>query len=421
MNTARNIRLTLCLLCGLQASLFAQPANPKDYLAVIARAGEDVPKLLRRYGLADFDCNVSHFFKINKLREDYRLKNGASYKLPLWVVPYNGKSIRSTLDLDDWQTAKNIEQFNKSCRSNGLRDDDFIASKKLWVPYHALHCADAGALRFDEGPAAAASSGARTAASDDITLTEETSGKGNRVFPIFGPKYAKTPLTSRRLRGKVYYLISGHGGPDPGAQGSRAGRTLCEDEYAYDVTLRLLRLLVSHGATAYMIVRDANDGIRDEDYLRCDKDETVWGNRSIPQPQKERLQQRTDLINELTQKHLRSGQRDQTIIEIHVDSRSRETKTDVFFYFRPESSESQKLAQHIHRTFLEKYMRLRGQRGYNGTVTPRYLHTLKETTASRAVYVELANIRNDWDQQRLVLKNNRQALANWLFHALTTE
>ncbi len=254
----------------------------------------------------------------------------------------------------------------------------------------------------------------------DLAPTGETSVKGNRVFPIFGPKYAKTPLASSRLKGKVFYLISGHGGPDPGAQGKRSGHTLCEDEYAYDVTLRLLRLLISNGATAYMIVRDVNDGIRDENLLSCDKDEVVLGNLPIPRGQKERLGQRTDLINQLTVKHLRAGQRDQTVIEIHVDSRSQDAKTDVFFYYRPESDASKDLAQHIHRTFLEKYLKLRGQRGYNGSVKPRYLHTLTETTCQRAVYIELANIRNDWDQQRLVIKNNRQAVANWLFHALTT-
>jgi N-acetylmuramoyl-L-alanine amidase len=122
----------------------------------------------------------------------------------------------------------------------------------------------------------------------------------------------------------------------------------------------------------------------------------------------------------MTEKHLKAGQRDQTIVEIHVDSRSRDAKTDVFFYYRPESDPSKDLAQHIHRTFLEKYLQLRGQRGYMGSVTPRYLWTLQETTCRRAVYIELGNIRNDWDQQRLVIKNNRQAVANWLFQALST-
>jgi len=72
----------------------------------------------------------------------------------------------------------------------------------------------------------------------------------------------------------------------------------------------------------------------------------------------------------------------------------------------------------MHKTFLQKYLKKRGQRGYTGTVTPRNLFMLKETTIPKAVYVELANIRNDVDQQRLVVKTNRQALANWMCEAL---
>lgn len=416
MNDTRSLLLVLLCLVLQSAVLTGQDLfQPKNCLTVVARVGDDVPSILQRYGLSDFSCNITQFFKINKLREDYRLKSGATYKLPLWVIPYNGKSIRSTLQLDNWQTAKRIETYNKNAQKSGLRSDDFLQSKKLWVPFHEIECEGTDVAAISSKPGQV-----KLAVEPELSPTGETSTKGSRVFPIFGPRYAKTPLASSRLKGKVFYLISGHGGPDSGAQGKRAGHTLCEDEYAYDVTLRLLRLLVSHGATAYMIVRDVNDGIRDENYLFCDKDEVVWGNLSIPRGQKERLEQRTNLINQLTVKHLRAGQRDQTVIEIHVDSRSHDAKTDVFFYYRPESDESKALAQHIHRTFLEKYLKLRGQRGYNGTVTPRYLHTLKETTCQRAVYIELANIRNDWDQQRLVIKNNRQAVANWLFHALTT-
>jgi N-acetylmuramoyl-L-alanine amidase len=35
-----------------------------------------------------------------------------------------------------------------------------------------------------------------------------------------------------------------------------------------------------------------------------------------------------------------------------------------------------------------------------------------------AVYIELGNLRNAFDQQRFVLPANRQALANWLFEGL---
>lgn len=383
-----------------------------SYLEVEAQSGDNVPALLGRYSLDGYDCNITAFFDINKLEEDYRLKANATYKIPVLVVQYNGKTIRSTLGLDDWGTAIRIDQYNKNLLAAGLRSRSFIDDKELWVPLHELNCPAEGEL----AEAVKATSKAR--ASGQSIPDESSASKGNRVFPIFGKKYAKTPLASQKLKGKVFYVISGHGGPDVGASGKRGGHTLCEDEYAYDVALRLVRLLVSHGATAYMIVRDENDGIRDEAYLDCDKDETVWGDQTIPLDQKERLAQRTELINKLTAQYLKAGVQDQTIIEIHVDSRHRKQEIDVFFYYRPESEASKELALQMHKTFLQKYARVRSQKSYNGSVSSRGLFTLRETTTPVAVYIELGNIRNSWDQQRVVIANNRQALANWLFEAL---
>ena len=37
---------------------------------------------------------------------------------------------------------------------------------------------------------------------------------------------------------------------------------------------------------------------------------------------------------------------------------------------------------------------------------------------TNAVFVELGNIRNAYDQQRFMKENNRQALANWLYEGL---
>ncbi len=398
----------------------AQPAQgqksdwQENYLTATAHPGDNVLELLARYGLAGFDCNVSEFCKLNNVKEQSKLKAEGIYKLPVCVAAYNGKSIRSTIGIKDWKTAVRIDTYNKNAQKEGLRPESFIDNKQLWVPLHELNCPEEAQAKMVSNT----DSGKPSAAIVGLHGEDELS-KGSRIYPIFGSKYQKTPLIDRRLKGKVFYLISGHGGPDVGAQGRRAGITLCEDEYAYDVTLRLLRLLLSHGATAYMVVRDPNDGIRDENYLKCDKDEEVYGALTIPYNQKDRLLQRTDFINEMTKKHLRAGVTDQTVVEIHVDSRSQDTKTDVFFYYRPGSEPSKEQALRLHQTFLNKYTRLRGQRGYDGTVSPRNLLTLKETTTLKAVYIELANIKNDWDQQRLVIKNNRQALANWLFQGLS--
>ena len=60
---------------------------------------------------------------------------------------------------------------------------------------------------------------------------------------LFGKEYATYQITSNELSGACFYLVSGHGGPDPGAIGIYQGRQLHEDEYAYDIILRLAREL----------------------------------------------------------------------------------------------------------------------------------------------------------------------------------
>ena len=46
---------------------------------------------------------------------------------------------------------------------------------------------------------------------------------------LFGKEYATYQITSNELSGACFYLVSGHGGPDPGAIGIYQGRQLHED------------------------------------------------------------------------------------------------------------------------------------------------------------------------------------------------
>ena len=45
---------------------------------------------------------------------------------------------------------------------------------------------------------------------------------------------------------------------------------------------------------------------------------------------------------------------------------------------------------------------------------------LRHTTPA-SVFVELGNIQNSFDQQRIILSDNRQALANWLCEGFVTD
>ena len=248
-----------------------------------------------------------------------------------------------------------------------------------------------------------------------ILPTLETN-KSKWIVPLFGKDSQELKLVDEDLKGAVFYLVSGHGGPDPGAIGDYGKQKLYEDEYAYDITLRLAKILMQKGATVHVIVQDPNDGIRSGTYLEPDKDETVMG-QAIPLGQMQRLKQRCDVINELYKKEKSKYQR---CIEIHLDSRSLKKQLDVFFYHHESSKKGKEMAETLRKTFENNYKKHQPNRGFSGTVSSRNLYMLKNTTPV-AVFVELANIRNSKDQQRFIMESNRQALANWLTNGIVED
>ncbi len=383
-----------------------------EYVEIKARSGDGITVVMNRFDLASFDCNLDTFLHLNKLESTSFLILDKNYKLPIYKYKYNGTSIRSTLGIDDYQTALRIQKYNEKMLAIGLRLKDFRVDKELWVPVHELYCPSDEIVQLIAD---------QSAPTDTANIHDHDAVQTilrYETFPIFGTAYEKTPIYSEKLKGHVYYLISGHGGPDPGAIGYKDGHQLCEDEYAYDVTLRLARNLLQHSATVYMITRD-DDGIRDKEYLEADKDETVWYNQKIPYNHVKRLRQRTAKINELYAKHKNEGAKVQRVIEIHIDSRYEAQKVDIFFYYYPGSTSGQALANQMYTTIKSEYDEHQKNRGYRGVVKSRNLHTLREALPS-SVYIELGNITNEFDQKRLLIVNNRQAIANWLAQGILT-
>ena len=304
------------------------------------------------------------------------------------VVAEKGDGIYSLLKRYGYSVSDNIEDFIALNKDHLGENNALLAGVKYKLP-----------------------------ANDDAAETMDTpvKGSGKTVrYDIFGDKYADVEITSSDLKGAVYYLMSGHGGPDPGAMGKYEGHTVCEDEYAYDVTLRLAKNLIQEGATVYLITRDPNDGIRDESFLKIDKDEVCYPNLTIPLNQTKRLQQRSNAVNKLYTKHRGEFQR---MIAIHVDSRSKGENIDVFFYNDIRSETGKKAATILKNTFQEKYREHQPGRGYGGTVSDRNLYVVKNTLPP-AVYIELGNMNHSRDIKRLIINDNRQAVANWLTYGL---
>ncbi len=378
----RNSGFVVILLLLLQFSA----ASALNYVKARPKRGDGIYALLRRYRLPTNTLYVEKFRQLNAnlLGARGKIKLGFYYKLPIYRYVYNGRNIRSTLGISDYSVAKKIQNYNRELYRIGLKRRPYTVDKDLWVPFGYL--------------------------------TSVRSSKQSAVYPIFGSRYRNLKRVDNVLKNRVYYLVSGHGGPDPGAIGKRGRFKLYEDEYAYDITLRLARRLLEHGATVYMIVQDPNDGIRDSQILRGDRDEYYYGGVKISSNRSRRLKKRAEIINSLY-RYNRSRARSQDVIIIHVDSRSTSKRIDIFYYYKSNHRSSRKLAWTLYRTIKRKYAEKQPGRGYRGTVSTRNLHMLRECVPT-TVYLELGNIKNSLDQDRLILENNRQAIANWLCEGL---
>ena len=374
----------------LLLSVVISPLNAQiNYVKVKAKSGDGIQVLLGRYALDGGKCNLDLFCKLNQLNQNSYLIENKTYLLPIEKHRYDGVSIRSSLGINDYDVAKEIARFNTTMLRFQLKSEEYTkGSKELWCPHHLKACPP----EFDKFI------------------------PSDRNYKIFGKEYESVPLVDKKLSGAVYYVVSGHGGPDPGAMSKVSGKSICEDEYAYDISLRLGRILLQHGAIVHFITQD-KDGIRNSEILNCDSDEKVLGDKAIPADQKERLNQRSDIINELFHQYKNKGVNYQRTIEIHVDSRSKTERIDLFFYHYPDNNAGKELAEAMHQTIKSKYAIHRKNGQYSGTVSSRDLHVLRESIPT-PVFVELANIQNEADLQRLLIPGNRQALADWLAEGL---
>ena len=267
-------------------------------------------------------------------------------------------------------------------------------------------------------PLTAGKATVRGAAGTSGASSKEVTKKGSvHTESLFGKSYSSYTVNSSQLSGATFYLVSGHGGPDCGAIGYADGIAIHEKEYAYDIMLRLARKLMMEGATVHIIIQDRNDGIRDAKFLKnTSRGETCRG-KEIPGSQKKRLQQRCDEINALSRK---SNDKYQRAVFIHLDSRSKNQKLDVFFYYNRDSASGRNLARTMQSTFKSQYQKHQPDRGFSGTVSPRDLYVIKNTNPV-SLFAELGNIQNSSDQKRFLASSQRQVLADWMCSGLIAD
>lgn len=93
--------------------------------------------------------------------------------------------------------------------------------------------------------------------SDTSVLTDYN--RAQKVLKVLEEDVQSLPKLSDRLAGRHIVIDPGHGGLDPGAavtvqDGNGNPITIVEDEYAYDIAIRLYRILRRHGASVSLTV-----------------------------------------------------------------------------------------------------------------------------------------------------------------------
>ena len=402
----RVLILAIVVFAALVASAQVQNVQRKR---CTPEAGEYIDLLLTRCGL---DPAMYHrsFVTINRKRlgADESLLLGVSYELP--VASDLDEDVRTRRKKVFPQNGDYIEAF---LRRNGV---DPVACRKLFLALNDGRFGNNYSLLLDRDyylPSIAEAEDPSTALATYLdskkSKIEKLESSSKYVDePLLGKAYSHVELVDKKLDGATYYLVSGHGGPDPGAMSEYAGKTVCEDEYAYDIILRLGRQLLSHGAKVHFIIQDPDDGIRDDAILGNDDHETCMG-EVIPLDQIKRLGQRSKTINSLYESERKGYCR---AVIIHVDSRSKDERIDIFFYHFMNSKKGEKLANSLQETMAAKYKKHQPNRGFKGTVSARNLFVLRETNPV-GVFLELGNIQNADDMQRFVVPNNREAVARW--------
>jgi N-acetylmuramoyl-L-alanine amidase len=390
----KNIMLIMFFL------FFMSSANAQDYgfRKVVAKQGDGIFKILRENNFDPSDY-FHDFIEINrnKIIDNNQLIVGETYYLPLTN--------------EEKQNAHRIDSLAKSLLTNDISDnkDDDIDNQT------SEDEVDTNEIEIEDSSDDSTLNKLEIIPKEDSVFTKEASTvKQTTVKSEFaiqhGLLYADT-IYDNSLEGSLIYIISGHGGPDPGAIAIVDGIRISEDEYAYDICLRIAKKIEEHGGKTIMVIHDTTHCIRDDRILPLDKTELCYPNLEIPLNHIQRLRQRVDAVNNLyaENRHIKYHR----VIEIHLDSRSTGTLVDVFFYHYPQSNTGKAFAENLRNLFDEKYAEHQPNRGYSGTVSGRNLYVIRRTHPP-AVLVELGNIQNIRDQKRFLNPYNRQALANWI-------
>ena len=82
----------------------------QKWLNVKANSGDNRILLLKKYSISD-QCSKDKFLILNQMNSADFLIKGKVYKLPIKEFDYNGKSIRSTISISNYNKNRKLQKI----------------------------------------------------------------------------------------------------------------------------------------------------------------------------------------------------------------------------------------------------------------------------------------------------------------------
>jgi LysM repeat protein len=201
----------------------------------------------------------------------------------LTIPPGNREDRSYTVKKGDslWKIAdRNQTTVDTLVRLNGLNSDSIQPGLELRLPIFTQISRGISVLKAmlngredpEEGPWFNGEPKRRTQPSPDYGelpeySTTDSYRQAREVLGKLNREIDRAGILSRKLKGWTIVIDPGHGGLDPGAvvetvDGNGNSAFVVEDEYAYDISLRVYALLRQHGADADLTVISPNHHIR---------------------------------------------------------------------------------------------------------------------------------------------------------------
>ncbi|MDA3849933.1 MAG: LysM peptidoglycan-binding domain-containing protein [Spirochaetaceae bacterium] len=214
-------------------------------------------------------------------------------------------------------------------------------------------------------------------------------------------------LLDRDLRGWTIVLDPGHGGLDPGAivetiDGMGNTAFVVEDEYSYDIAVRLYSLLKQHGADSYLTILSPNHHIRstpDASSTFVNQKNEVYNSPDItrrPRGGQDGLSDRLQVLNQW----IDPGQDKTLFISLHCDNTPQGNYDSAILYGGGTTS-SFEASKELSLSFLPFL-------GGDVITKEQDLAVFRSNPASASVLLEVRNISspdNSWILRKETLRN----------------